>query len=61
MASYSITTNSNEEAGITAAREQYNKYAPEDQALKTNKDYVSFILKSAFSSYQSQYEVGEHA
>lgn len=44
-------------AGITSAREARNASLPEDSAdrLKTDAEYVQFVMASAAESYSKQY------
>lgn len=44
-------------AGITAAREAYNESLDGNQTpLKTNGEYVQFVMERAAQSYANQYE-----
>ena len=45
--------------GITKAREAYNASLAEDSAdlLKTDAEYVQFVMASAAESYSKQYPV----
>lgn len=67
---YTITTTSEEDAGLTAAREAYNAAIPDTEEAPRashpdykadNQAYASFVMAGAFESYQRQYRVGAHA
>lgn len=55
---FSYTTNSGEDAAITAAREAYNANA--ETPFETNAQYLTFVLQTAIASWGEQHlsEVG---
>ena len=61
MASYTINTDANEEAGITAARTAHNDGKEPGDQIATNEAYLAFVMASAFASYQQQHGVGAGA